>query len=96
VSLIWTILYLVLLVYTLLLWARLVIEIIQSFARDYRPKGFVLLLFEFVFTATDPPGKFLRRVIPPLRLGAVSLDLSLLLLLLVSSLLQSLLLRLAV
>jgi YggT family protein len=44
VSLIWTILYLVLLVYTLLLWARLVIEIIQSFARDYRPKGFVLLL----------------------------------------------------
>jgi YggT family protein len=36
-----------------------------------------------VFTLTDPPVKLLRRLIPPLRLGAVSLDLSLMILLIV-------------
>jgi YggT family protein len=31
---------------------------------------------EAIFTLTDPPLKFLRRYIPPLRLGTVALDLS--------------------
>ena len=31
---------------------------------------------ETIFTLTDPPLKFLRRYIPPLRLGTVSMDLS--------------------
>jgi len=31
---------------------------------------------EGIFTATDPPLRFLRRYIPPLRLGSVALDLS--------------------
>ena len=41
------------------------------------------MLFEVVFTLTDPPVKLLRRLIPPVRLGAVSLDLSLMILLIV-------------
>jgi YggT family protein len=49
---------------------------IQVFARDWRPHGIVLLLAEAIFTVTDPPLKFLRRFIPPLRLGMVALDLS--------------------
>ena len=35
--------------------------------------------------ATDPPIKLLRRLVPPLQLGGVSLDLSILILLLRSS-----------
>ncbi|HEX7350114.1 YggT family protein [Brachybacterium sp.] len=77
------VLYLAVLLYLILLVARLVLEWIQSYAREYRPAGLVLVLFEVVYTLTDPPVKGLRRLIPPLRLGAVSLDLSLMILLLV-------------
>lgn len=77
------VLYLAVLVYLLLLIARLVLEWIQSYAREYRPRGLALVLFEVVYTLTDPPVKALRRLIPPLRLGAVSLDLSLMILLVV-------------
>lgn len=76
-------LYLALLLYLILLVARLVLEWIRSYARDYRPRGVVLVFFEVVYTLTDPPVNALRRLIPPLRLGAVILDLSLMILLLV-------------
>ncbi|MEC8444966.1 MAG: YggT family protein, partial [Actinomycetota bacterium] len=36
----------------------------------------------FVYSITDPPLRALRRVIPPLRLGSVSLDLAFLILIL--------------
>ena len=62
--------------YFLILMARLVFDYVQLFARSWEPKGFVLVLAEAVYTVTDPPLKFLRRFIPPLRLGQVSLDLS--------------------
>ena len=74
-------LYLVVLVYMIMLITRLVLEWIRSYARDYRPTGLVLVLFEVVYTLTDPPVKGLRRLIPPIRLGAVALDLSLMILL---------------
>lgn len=75
------VLYLAVLVYLLLLITRLVLEWIQSYAREYRPSGLVLVLFEVVYTLTDPPVLALRRLIPPLRIGAVALDLSLMILL---------------
>ncbi|MBM7499990.1 YggT family protein [Brachybacterium muris] len=67
----------------MLLIARLVLEWIRAYSRDYRPSGLVLVLFEVVYTLTDPPVKALRRLIPPLRIGAVALDLSMMILLLV-------------
>lgn len=63
-------------VFLLLLITRLVFEYVFLFARDYTPRGVVLVLVETVYTVTDPPLKALRRFIPPLRLGSVSLDLS--------------------
>ncbi|MFT3900319.1 MAG: YggT family protein [Gordonia sp. (in: high G+C Gram-positive bacteria)] len=68
-------------IYWLLLLARLVLELVQSFARDWRPKGIVVIIVESIFTLTDPPIKLLRRIIPPLNLGAVRLDLSLMIVL---------------
>jgi YggT family protein len=63
-------------VYLILLVARLVLDWVQVFARDWRPRGVVLVLAEAVYTVTDPPLRLLRRVIPPLRLGNVRLDLA--------------------
>jgi YggT family protein len=67
--------------YLLIMLARLVFDYVFIFARSWTPRGPVLLLVEAVFSLTDPPLKFLRRFIPPLRLGTVSLDLSFLVLL---------------
>jgi YggT family protein len=52
----------------------------MAFSRGFRPTGALLVIFEIVFTITDPPMRFLRRFIPPLRLGGVAIDLSFLLL----------------
>ena len=41
----------------------------QVFARDWRPRGVVLVIAEAVYTVTDPPLQALRKVIPPLTLG---------------------------
>ena len=65
----------------LVLIARFVIDWVQVLARSWHPRGFVLILCEFIYTLTDPPLRALRRVIPPLRLGAVAIDLSPMLLL---------------
>ena len=64
----------------LLLIGRLVLDYIQMFARSWRPRGPLLVVAEIVYTITDPPLKALRRVIPPLRIGQVALDLSFLVL----------------
>ena len=58
------------------LLGRLVLDYVQMFARSWVPHGFWLVVCEGVYTVTDPPMRLLRRVIPPLRLGGVSLDLS--------------------
>jgi YggT family protein len=62
--------------YLLLLLGRLIFSWIQAFSRSWSPRGPVLVIAEAVFTATDPPLKFLSRFIPVLRLGSVALDLS--------------------
>ena len=66
----------VLYLYLLLLLGRLIFSWIQAFSRSWTPHGLVLVIAEAVFTATDPPLKFLSRFIPTLRLGSVALDLS--------------------
>ncbi|WP_132991550.1 YggT family protein [Gordonia zhaorongruii] len=83
-SFLW-ILYFVLFLYTLLLLGRLVVEMVQSFARRWRPTGPTVIVIEVVFTLTDPPVKLLRRLIPPLNLGSIRLDLSLMIVLIVVS-----------
>ena len=66
----------VLYLYLVVLIGRMIFSWVQVFARDWRPKGVILVLAEAIFTLTDPPLKFLRRFIPPLKLGTVVLDLS--------------------
>ncbi len=66
--------------YLLILIGRLIFEYVQQFSRSWRPRGVLLVLVSTIYALTDPPLKFLRRIIPPLRLGGVSLDLSFLVL----------------
>lgn len=62
--------------YFLVLIGRLIFDWIRMFARDWRPRGPVLLIVEPIYSLTEPPLKALRRVLPPLRLGAVGIDLA--------------------
>ncbi len=84
-------LIIVLWLYFILLIGRLILDYVQMFARSWRPSGPVLVVAEIIYTATDPPLRALRRVIPPLRLGSISLDLSFLVLLILIQVLISVL-----
>jgi YggT family protein len=53
---------------------------VLSVSRTFRPTGGLVVVFEVVYTLTDPPLRLLRRVIPPLRVGNVAFDLGFLLL----------------
>jgi YggT family protein len=63
-------------VFLALLFIRFVVDWVQVLARDWRPHGAGAAALEIVYSATDPPIRALRRVLPPLRLGSVALDLS--------------------
>ena len=88
-NLFWGLAYFVLLVFFILLIARLVFDYVMMFARSWRPSGVLAVGLEVVYSATDPPLKALRRVIPPLRLGNFSIDLGFMVLLFVVYVLMS-------
>ncbi|MGH3718946.1 MAG: YggT family protein [Pseudonocardiaceae bacterium] len=67
----------------LLLTARIVVELVRSFARSWQPVGGVAIALESVYTMTDPPVRALQRVVKPIRIGGVGLDLSIMVLLFV-------------
>ena len=73
------ILYVLLFLFIALLWVRFIVDWVQVFARQWTPHGPLLVALEGVYSATDPPIVALRKVIPPLRIGSVALDLSFLL-----------------
>jgi YggT family protein len=72
--------YIALLFFFVSLIIRLVFDWVQMFAREWRPRGAALVAAHSVYSVTDPPLNVLRRLIPPLRLGGISLDLGFLLL----------------
>ncbi|MFC5289210.1 YggT family protein [Actinokineospora guangxiensis] len=73
----------VLFAFWLLLTARVVVELVRTFARGWRPAGGVAVTLETIYTVTDPPVRLVRRIIPTVRIGGVGLDLSIMVLLLV-------------
>lgn len=85
------VLQLAVVLFVLVLLVRLVLDWVQYFAREWRPTGAALVVAEITYSITDPPLRALRRVIPPLTLGAVRLDLAFLVLMLGCSFLISLL-----
>jgi YggT family protein len=70
------ILWVILWCFSALLWIRFIIDWVRQIAPQWRPRGLVLVIAEATFTVTDPPLKFVRRFIKPLRIGAVAIDFS--------------------
>ena len=87
-SLFWQIVSSLLLVFLILLFARLVVDWVMVLARSWRPHGLVAAGLEVIYATTDPPLKALRRVVPPLTLGSVRLDLGFYILLIAVTILR--------
>ena len=67
-------------IFTLILIFRIIVEMVQSFSQNWRPQRWFIMLAEPAFAITDPPVKGLRKLIPPLNMGGVALDVSVLVL----------------
>ncbi len=80
VSTIGFVLYWIIDVYILVLIGRILVEMIVSFSRNFRAPSWFTRFAELLFVLTDPPVKLLRRIIPPLRMNNVAIDLSVLVL----------------
>jgi YggT family protein len=87
VSAVASVVYLVLWLFLALMFVRFIVDWVQVFARSWTPSGPILVILEIVYTITDPPIRFFRRFIPPLRLGSVALDLSFMIVLVICYLL---------
>jgi YggT family protein len=73
---VWHVVADVLLAFLGLMLVRLVFDYVQMFAREWRPRGFVLVLLELCYSVTDPPIRAMRRVLPALRIGSVPIDIA--------------------
>ncbi len=71
-----SILHLILQIFLFALLGRLIIDYVRMFKPAWRPSGIILILVEAIYTITDRPMNFVRRFVPPLRLGGASIDLS--------------------
>ena len=92
--LIGSVLYFVVLVFFLILLIRLVLDWVQFFARDWKPSGIALVIAEVTYSVTDPPLKALRRIIPPVTIGSIRLDLAFMVLFILCVILMQVLPRL--
>ncbi len=95
-SLFWQIVSSVLLVFLVLLFARFIVDWVLVLSRSWRPSGLMAAGLEVVFATTDPPLKAVRKVIPPLNLGSIRLDLGFMVLLIAVVILRSITTQLAI
>jgi YggT family protein len=75
-SIVFGVIYFALLIMFFAMWARFVFDWVQALNRGWRPRGLLIVAAEASYTLTDPPIRAVRRVIPPIRLGAIQLDLA--------------------
>lgn len=75
-SIIGAILSTIIRLFTMALIGRLILDYVRIFASSWRPRGIILAIAEFIYGVTDPVINFVRKFVPPLRLGPVALDLS--------------------
>ncbi|MCV0020913.1 YggT family protein [Mobiluncus curtisii] len=74
VQLLGLVIYYVINVYVFILILRVVLDWVQILARGWRPRGIILVLANLIYALTDPPVRFFGRLIPPLRIGGLALD----------------------
>ena len=71
------ILYAALGLYSLIVVIRIIVEMVQSFSKQFDPPSWFMVVAEGMFVVTDPPVKFFRKLIPPMRMsGGIGIDVS--------------------
>jgi YggT family protein len=63
-------------VYFYVLLARAIFSWLPLLFEDFRPRGWLVVIMEAVYTLTDPPLKALGRFIRPVRLGGMGIDIA--------------------
>ena len=81
----WQVITSLLFVFFLFLVGRFILDWVKVFARQWRPRGVLLVVAEAIYTVTDPPLRFTRKLVPTLNLGGLRLDLAFLVLFLVTT-----------
>lgn len=71
-----TIIYWILWVFLMILFGRMILSWVPVLVRDWQPRGPILVVAEAIYTVTDPPLRVLRKILPPVRLGNMMLDLA--------------------
>jgi YggT family protein len=89
------VLYWLLQVYFFALIGRFIVDLVLSLNPNWRPKGLVVVVVESIYTVTDPALKLIRKIIPPLRMGAIQLDFGWTILLIAIMFLQKIILSFA-
>ncbi len=79
-------------IFSLVLVARIIIDWVRAYNPSWRPRGAVLVGAEIVYTLTDWLLRLMRRLVPPLRLGPVALDLGAIIIFVAIGFLQNLVL----
>ena len=69
-----SVVYAALFIFILVMWVRFIFDLMVNLNRGWRPRGAAVVIAEVAFTITDPPIRLVRRLVPPLRFGDVSLD----------------------
>jgi YggT family protein len=75
-ALVGTIIIALLNLFLLVLFARMILSWVPVLVRDWQPRGPMLVAAEIVYSVTDPPLRVLRKVLRPVRLGNMMLDLA--------------------
>ena len=70
------VIYYVLWIFLLTLFARMILSWVPVLVRDWQPRGPVLVAAEIVYSLSDRPLRALRKVLRPVRIGNVLLDLA--------------------
>ena len=66
----------VLWIFLLIMFARMILSWVPVLVRDWEPKGPMLVFAEVIYSITDPPLKVVRKVLRPVRVGNMMLDLA--------------------
>ncbi|MBS5749058.1 MULTISPECIES: YggT family protein [Actinotignum] len=83
-------------IYLLVLLARVIIDLVTIAARDWRPSGALLVIVNIVYALTDPILNLVRKIIPPLRLGGIAIDIGFIVVFIVLQILNGIILRIFV
>ena len=66
----------VLWIFLFVLFARMILSWMPVLVRDWQPRGPMLVVAELIYSVTDPPLRALRKVLKPVRVGNMMLDLA--------------------